>query len=157
MVRLVRAFLSFSMPRARITQIFLRSSQQVYNVTLFFLFFLSLFGLLGVQFFARLDHHCVKNDTDMSDISIKNLAIPDTYCSPPGGSGYQCPPGMKCVKLELPYNVSGFSGFENIAYAVFTVYQSASQEGWSHIMYQAMVKSEFNEGLNEIFFHLGFN
>ncbi len=137
MVRLVRVFLSFSMPRARITQIFLRSSQQIYNVTLFFLFFLSLFGLLGVQFFSRLDHHCVKNDSynEQHLPSIQHLAIPDTYCSPIESRGHQCPPKMICVEIT---NSSGYSGFDNLAHALFTVYQSASQEGWSHVMYAAM-------------------
>jgi hypothetical protein len=41
-----------------------RSSQQIYNVTLFFLFFMSLYGLLGVQFFGELKNHCVLNSTD---------------------------------------------------------------------------------------------
>jgi hypothetical protein len=41
-----------------------RSSQQIYNVTLFFLFFMSLYGLLGVQFFGELKNHCVLNNTD---------------------------------------------------------------------------------------------
>lgn len=40
-----------------------RSSQQIYNVTLFFLFFMSLYGLLGVQFFGELKNHCVINTT----------------------------------------------------------------------------------------------
>lgn len=47
--RFIRVFLKFSMPKARINQIFKRSSQQIYNVTIFFLFFMSLYGLLGVQ------------------------------------------------------------------------------------------------------------
>lgn len=41
-----------------------RSGQQIYNVTLFFLFFMSLYGLLGVQFFGELRNHCILNDTD---------------------------------------------------------------------------------------------
>lgn len=138
MVRLVRVFLSFSMPRARITQIFLRSSQQIYNVTLFFLFFMSLFGLLGVQFFSRLQHHCVLVDNytiGVYEPSIHQLAIPDTYCSPVTSHGHQCPDGMVCLEI---YNSSGYAGFDNLAHALFTVYQSASQEGWSHVMYQAM-------------------
>ena len=49
MIRCIRVFLKFSMPKARINQIFKRSSQQIYNVTIFFLFFMSLYGLLGVQ------------------------------------------------------------------------------------------------------------
>lgn len=44
---------------------FRRSSQQIYNVTLFFLFFMSLYGLLGVQFFGELKNHCVMNTTTL--------------------------------------------------------------------------------------------
>lgn len=142
MVRVVRVFLSFSMPRARITQIFLRSSQQIYNVTLFFIFFMSLFGLLGVQFFSSLNHHCVliDNFTETNQPSIHHLAIPDTYCSPEESHGHQCPQGMICVEIN---NSSGYAGFDNLAHALFTVYQSASQEGWSHVMYQAMDSLDF--------------
>lgn len=46
------------------TLIYRRSSQQIYNVTLFFLFFMSLYGLLGVQFFGELKNHCVMNNTE---------------------------------------------------------------------------------------------
>lgn len=84
MIRFLRVFLKFSMPKSRINQIFKwvssgivfpsrtnklihlilrRSSQQIYNVTLFFLFFMSLYGLLGVQFFGELKNHCVMNNT----------------------------------------------------------------------------------------------
>lgn len=50
---------SFSLPHFH-----RRSSQQIYNVTLFFLFFMSLYGLLGVQFFGELKNHCVLNTTN---------------------------------------------------------------------------------------------
>lgn len=84
-----------------------RSGQQIYNVTLFFLFFMSLYGLLGVQFFGELRNHCILNDTDpkyailtaflhsftyllnFSVITINSLTIPDTYCSMDPTSGYQ--------------------------------------------------------------------
>ena len=44
--------------------VYRRSSQQIYNVTLFFLFFMSLYGILGVQFFGALKYHCVLKGTD---------------------------------------------------------------------------------------------
>lgn len=47
-----------------LTYLIRRSSQQIYNVTIFFLFFMSLYGILGVQFFGDLKYHCVKNGTD---------------------------------------------------------------------------------------------
>jgi hypothetical protein len=42
-----------------------RSSSQIYNVTMFFLFFMSLYAILGVQFFGALTFHCVRNGTDI--------------------------------------------------------------------------------------------
>nr|XP_032529661.1 sodium leak channel non-selective protein isoform X2 [Danaus plexippus plexippus] len=138
MIRFLRVFLKFSMPKSRINQIFKRSSQQIYNVTLFFLFFMSLYSLLGVQFFGELTHHCVRNTTDPNEITINSLAIPDTFCSPEANSGYQCPPGMKCIKLNLSKYIMGFNGFEEFATSLFTVYQASSQEGWVFIMYRAI-------------------
>lgn len=138
MIRFIRVFLKFSMPKSRINQIFKRSSQQIYNVTLFFLFFMSLYGLLGVQFFGELKNHCVLNSTDPNYITVNNLAIPDTFCSVDPGSGYQCPEGMKCMKLELSRYIMGFNGFDEFATSIFTVYQAASQEGWVFIMYRAI-------------------
>ncbi|XP_043249225.1 sodium leak channel non-selective protein [Colletes gigas] len=138
MIRFLRVFLKFSMPKARINLIFKRSSQQIYNVTLFFLFFMSLYGLLGVQFFGELKNHCVLNTTDPKHITINSLAIPDTFCSTDPESGYQCPEGMTCMKLELSKYIMGFNGFDEFATSIFTVYQAASQEGWVFIMYRAI-------------------
>ncbi|EEZ98774.1 sodium leak channel NALCN [Tribolium castaneum] len=139
MIRFLRVFLKFSMPKSRINQIFKRSSQQIYNVTLFFLFFMSLYGLLGVQFFGELKNHCVLNHTDLKHITINSLAIPDTFCSLDPTSGYQCPEGMKCMKLEgLSRYIIGFNGFDEFVTSFFTVYQAASQEGWVFIMYRAI-------------------
>lgn len=99
MIRFIRVFLKFQMPKSRINQIFKRSSQQIYNVTLFFVFFMSLYGLLGVQFFGELRNHCVVVGTNSSHITINSLAIPDTYCSMDNESGYQCPEGFQCIRL----------------------------------------------------------
>lgn len=47
------------------------------------------------------------------DITINSLAIPDTFCSLDPSSGYQCPEGMKCMKLErLSRYIIGFNGFD---------------------------------------------
>ncbi|KAK7862065.1 hypothetical protein R5R35_011485 [Gryllus longicercus] len=136
MIRFIRVFLKFSMPKSRINQIFKRSSQQIYNVTLFFLFFMSLYGLLGVQFFGELKNHCVLNTT--RNFTINSLAIPDTFCSVDNNSGYQCPSGMECRKLNFSRYKMGFNGFDEFATSIFTVYQAASQEGWVFIMYRAI-------------------
>lgn len=38
---------------------FRRSSTQVQNVTVFFVFFMALYALMGIQLFGRMDYHCV--------------------------------------------------------------------------------------------------
>ncbi|XP_014674294.1 PREDICTED: sodium leak channel non-selective protein-like [Priapulus caudatus] len=136
MIRIGRMFLKFQLPANRLKTIFKRSSQQIYNVTLFFLFFMSLYGILGVQFFGALSYHCVTPETNESDVSINDLAIPDTHCSI-NGSGYQCPKGMVCMKLDLDKHQRGFNGFDEFATSFFTVYEAASQEGWVFMMYKA--------------------
>ncbi|CAB4070472.1 NALCN [Lepeophtheirus salmonis] len=139
MIRFIRVFLKFSMPKARVNQIFKRSSHQIYNVTIFFLFFMSLYGLLGVQFFGEINNHCVRNTvTQAEDVTLNDLTIPDSYCNPHDGSGHKCPKGFHCMKLSPLGKVkTGFTGFGEFATSVFTVYQAASQEGWVYIMYRA--------------------
>ncbi|ESP00279.1 hypothetical protein LOTGIDRAFT_141037, partial [Lottia gigantea] len=137
-VRVFRVFLKFELPRNRINQIFKRSSQQIYNVTIFFLFFMSLYGILGVQFFGEMQHHCVKNGTDLKNVTVWDLAVPDTYCSPDPSFGYQCKNGMVCEYLDLPKEIMGFNGFDMFTTSIFTVYQAASQEGWVFLMYRSI-------------------
>ncbi|CAH1782033.1 unnamed protein product [Owenia fusiformis] len=138
LIRVFRVFLKFSLPKTRIEQIFKRSSQQIYNVTIFFLFFMTLYAILGVQFFGDLKYHCVRKGTDPAKISVNDLMIPDTYCSPMKNSGFQCPPPMVCMALQLKPDERGYSGFNEIGTSFFTVYEAASQEGWVFIMYRAI-------------------
>lgn len=143
MIRYIRASLRFSMPKARLNQIFKRSSQQIYNVTLFFVFFWVLYGLLGVQFFGDLHSHCVRNYVDTpEEVTVNDLTIPDTYCNidadPDDPYGLTCRKGFKCMNMANRSRFDiGFTGFGEFATSVFTVYQAASQEGWVYIMYRA--------------------
>ncbi len=51
----------------------------------------------------------------ISNVKLNDLMIPDTYCSPLGPDfGYQCPPGMKCIKINLNRQDRGFNGFDEI-------------------------------------------
>ena len=42
---------------------------------------MALYSLLGVQLFAHLGKHCVKNGTDPTNVRVKDLEIPDSHCS----------------------------------------------------------------------------
>lgn len=52
-------------------------------------------------------------DTDPKNVTIEDLAIPDTMCSKEGDGGYECPPNMKCMRLHLNSHQNGFYGMFN--------------------------------------------
>ena len=104
---------------------------------MFFLFFMSLYAILGVQFFGSLTFHCVRNDTDLNNVTKSSLMIPDTYCSPTK-DGFHCPENFVCRKIVIPRNLRGYNGFDELATSFFSVYESASQEGWVFLMYRAI-------------------
>ncbi|CAK6959125.1 sodium leak channel non-selective protein isoform X1 [Scomber scombrus] len=140
MIRAFRIYFRFELPRSRITNILKRSGEQIWSVSIFLLFFLLLYGILGVQMFGTFNHHCVTNDTQKGNVTWNSLAIPDTHCSP-DGEGYQCPHGFKCMDLEelgLSRQELGYSGFNELGSSIFTVYEAASQEGWVFLMYRAI-------------------
>uniref|UniRef100_A0A3P9I8F3 Sodium leak channel NALCN n=1 Tax=Oryzias latipes TaxID=8090 RepID=A0A3P9I8F3_ORYLA len=140
MIRAFRIYFRFELPRSRITNILKRSGEQIWSVSIFLLFFLLLYGILGVQMFGTFNHHCVTNDTQKDHVTWNSLAIPDTHCSP-DGEGYQCPHGFKCMDLEelgLSRQELGYSGFNELGTSIFTVYEAASQEGWVFLMYRAI-------------------
>uniref|UniRef100_A0A915K8C1 Ion transport domain-containing protein n=1 Tax=Romanomermis culicivorax TaxID=13658 RepID=A0A915K8C1_ROMCU len=143
MVRLIRSLFRVQLPRNRISQVIKRSGQQVKNVTIFFSFFMSLYSILGVQFFGRMDYHCVRNDSDpKNEISTEftrpqRHSIPDTFCIK--NSTENCPEGMKCEKLRLNASDEGYYGmFNNFVFSIFSVYMAASQEGWVYVMYDCI-------------------
>nr|XP_022339997.1 sodium leak channel non-selective protein-like isoform X3 [Crassostrea virginica] len=138
LIRLFREKLKFQLPKQRINTIFKRSRNQIFNVTTFFLFFMSLYGILGVQFFGELRNHCVKNGTDARNVTKSDLMIPDYYCSTNPNYGYHCTSGMVCMQLQLSNVQRGFDGFDEFITSFFTVYEAASQEGWVFLMYRAI-------------------
>ncbi|TRZ18635.1 hypothetical protein HGM15179_008456, partial [Zosterops borbonicus] len=141
MIRAFRIYFRFELPRTRITNILKRSGEQIWSVSIFLLFFLLLYGILGVQMFGTFTYHCVTDDTQPGNVTWNNLAIPDTHCSRELEEGYQCPPGFKCMDLEdlgLSRQELGYSGFNEIGTSIFTVYEAASQEGWVFLMYRAI-------------------
>ncbi|XP_072180421.1 sodium leak channel NALCN-like [Diadema setosum] len=139
MIRTFRVYLKFKLPKARVKQIFKRSGQQVWSVTIFLVFFLVLYGMLGVQMFGKLSTHCIETDTESSSskfFDVNRLAIPDTHCNPDMPSERQCPGNMSCKEVNLNHSISGYNNFQHIGVSIFTVYESASLEGWVFIMYK---------------------
>lgn len=77
------------------------------------MFFMAFYAIMGVQLFGRMNYHCVLKGTDPSNVTILDLAIPDTMCSGKGGGGYECPDNMECMKLDMTAHAEGFYGMFN--------------------------------------------
>ncbi|KAI1704443.1 ion transport protein [Ditylenchus destructor] len=138
-IRLIRLMIKFKLPKNRIQQLLRRSSSQVQNVTVFFVFFMAFYAIMGIQLFGRMDYHCVVPGTNPKNVTINDLAIPDTMCSPRGGGGYECPGRMECMKVDLSAKAEGFYGmFDHFGASVFTVYLAASEEGWVYVLYDCL-------------------
>ncbi|KAH8876511.1 Sodium leak channel non-selective protein [Schistosoma japonicum] len=115
LIRVFRAVLRLQLPQARVKAIFQRSTHQMYNVTVFLLFFMSLYGFLGVQFFGdELNYHCVLKTANETHITKQDLAIPDSYCNPAKKPDEQCPSNMKCIRIASSIqDDGGYAGFES--------------------------------------------
>lgn len=48
---------------------------------------MALYAIMGVQLFGRMEYHCVLPGTDPKNVTIADLAIPDTMCSKKGQGG----------------------------------------------------------------------
>ncbi|KAI6241045.1 Sodium leak channel non-selective protein [Aphelenchoides fujianensis] len=107
----------------RIQQIIKRSSQQIQNVTIFFLFFMTLYAIMGVQLFGQFEYHCVLPGTDPHNVTIADLAIPDTMCSKQGLGGYECPPKMERVGSTCLYDcLDSFPSYMAFLYFITLIF-----------------------------------
>ncbi|XP_074048875.1 sodium leak channel NALCN-like [Macrotis lagotis] len=149
MIRAFRIYFRFELPRTRITNILKRSGEQIWSVSIFLLFFLLLYGILGVQMFGTFTYHCVTIDTQPGNVTWNNLAIPDTHCSREIEEGYQCPPGFKCMDLEdlgLSRQELGYSGFNEIGLSYWVVCTSTEdEENESQIEYDLTIVTQSGE------------
>lgn len=48
----------------------------------------------------------------VSHVTLSNLAIPDTFCSPNDDS--MCPPDLVCKDIHLTMEQRGYGSFDNI-------------------------------------------
>lgn len=79
----------------------------------------------------------IKNLFNYSYITINSLAIPDTFCSMDPNAGYQCPEGMKCMKLELSRYIMGFNGFDE--FGKFSVVFETSAVLYSAVCFAVVI------------------
>lgn len=141
LLRVMKYFMNYSL----LNQVSRRSGKQIRNVTIFLLYFMTLASLIGVQLFGEKSYYCVKNGTDVKNVTYKDLSIPEIRCGSPNSrqGGTRCPPNFVCRHLELPHFNQSTQYFENMWYSFLTVYESSTQEGWVLVMYAEMHSQNF--------------
>ncbi|XP_028403824.1 sodium leak channel non-selective protein-like [Dendronephthya gigantea] len=135
LIRVMKYFMNISL----LNQVSRRSGKQIRNVTTFLVYFMILASLIGVQLFGEESYYCVKNGTDIKNVTNKDLNLPEIRCYIDNShqSKTVCPEGFVCHSLRLD-DSKRTTYFENIWYGFLTVYESSTQEGWVLVMYAQM-------------------
>ena len=117
---------------------------------MFFIFFL--FGILGVQQFegtmyqrCRLTEDPLEDGTWPYDETINSLCrkekngetqcLSGTFCKHPLDGGLDKSVDDVINQEEINY---GLANFDNLGYAILTIFQMITLEGWTKIMYNLM-------------------
>lgn len=137
-----------------ISQSITKSARLLTNVAIFLLFFYTMFGILGVQFFRGSMNRLCANVTMTNGTANLELIMPPQGCGgwidknnqiqPPVHTGinikgYLCPKGLQCrVVSTSEIRPTGFLSYDSIFQSVFNIFVSSTEQGWTDIMYRTM-------------------
>ncbi|KAJ2939429.1 hypothetical protein O0L34_g10861 [Tuta absoluta] len=106
----------------------LKAMVPLFHIAFLVLFVIIIYAIIGLELFSGLLHTaCYSNKTGELDGD-------GTACSPEPGIGYNCEDNSFCRGPWIGIN-DGITNFDNIGYAMLTVFQCISLEGWTDIMY----------------------
>eukprot|EP00756_Hemistasia_phaeocysticola_P019247 Hpha_TRINITY_DN15647_c4_g2::TRINITY_DN15647_c4_g2_i1::g.101185::m.101185/K04838/SCN5A; voltage-gated sodium channel type V alpha len=113
----------------------LHSLPKLADVLLLFFFFILIFGVIGVQLWkGGLDDRCLPtNGTEFLDRTPIPEEDADRVCGTSDQSGYRCPWGYTCTALRNKN--MGRTSFDNILWALLTLFVAVTMEGWTDVMY----------------------
>uniref|UniRef100_A0A5S6QUK1 Voltage-dependent calcium channel type A subunit alpha-1 n=1 Tax=Trichuris muris TaxID=70415 RepID=A0A5S6QUK1_TRIMR len=101
------------------------------QIGLLVLFAIVIFAIIGLEFYSGSFHSTCYNK-DNIPVAIGNKPFPCTNKSSTGA--YHCPEGTTCLEHWVGPNY-GITSFDNIAFAMLTVFQCITMEGWTNVMY----------------------
>ncbi|XP_047037317.1 muscle calcium channel subunit alpha-1-like isoform X2 [Helicoverpa zea] len=108
----------------------LKAMVPLFHIAFLVLFVIIIYAIIGLELFSGILHEtCFKNGT--KDELIDD---PSPCNSEPGDFGYKCPENYVC-RGDWPGINYGITNFDNIGYAMLTVFQCITLEGWTDIMY----------------------
>lgn len=101
------------------------------NVFVLALFIYVVFSILAVQLWmGNMRYRCAHYDGTVEESLLCTQSS--------GGSvvGSACPEGMTCIDAANPNH--GYTSFDSVLWALLTVFQTVTLEGWADLMYKAM-------------------
>ena len=140
----------------------LRAMIPLLHVALLVLFVIIMYAIIGLELFCGVMHYrceyVTANDTDENNWHpLYDIDVP---CGSKDKGGFTCPPNptpQEYMKIECRGNWEGpFFGiinFDNIGFAMLTVFQCITMEGWTNILYAVSVNiSKIHAKINFFFF-----
>uniref|UniRef100_A0AC34F530 EF-hand domain-containing protein n=1 Tax=Panagrolaimus sp. ES5 TaxID=591445 RepID=A0AC34F530_9BILA len=103
------------------------------QIGLLVLFAIVIFAIIGLEFYSGIFHSACYN----ADGEIENLSERPFPCSNKSSAtgAYNCDvPGTVCLNQWIGPNF-GITSFDNIAFAMITVFQCITMEGWTSVMF----------------------
>ena len=98
------------------------------QIALLVMFAILIFAIIGLEFYNGIFHHtCMTNDTKEIPPEISQ----PTPCNPSVGCSDH---NLKCQPYWIGPNF-GITSFDNIGFAMLTVFQCITMEGWTNVMY----------------------
>ncbi|MBN3281562.1 CAC1E protein, partial [Polyodon spathula] len=102
------------------------------QIGLLLFFAILMFAIIGLEFYSgKLHRTCGlrANLTDLKDFEALDESELDFPCRDKG-----CPENYECNKPWIGPN-NGITQFDNILFALLTVFQCITMEGWSTVLY----------------------
>ncbi|CDW52786.1 voltage dependent calcium channel type A subunit [Trichuris trichiura] len=101
------------------------------QIGLLVLFAIVIFAIIGLEFYSGSFHSTCYNKNN-EPVAVGNKPFPCTNKTSTGA--YHCPEGTTCLEHWVGPNY-GITSFDNIAFAMLTVFQCITMEGWTNVMY----------------------
>uniref|UniRef100_A0A670HXQ1 Voltage-dependent L-type calcium channel subunit alpha n=1 Tax=Podarcis muralis TaxID=64176 RepID=A0A670HXQ1_PODMU len=99
------------------------------HIALLVLFVIIIYAIIGLELFiGKMHKSCFFDDSDI-------LAEEDPAPCAFSGSGRQCPMNGTECKGGWPGPNGGITNFDNFGYAMLTVFQCITMEGWTDVLY----------------------
>ncbi|KAM7115268.1 voltage-dependent L-type calcium channel subunit alpha-1C isoform 13-T13 [Molossus nigricans] len=101
------------------------------HIALLVLFVIIIYAIIGLELFMGKMHKTCYNQEGIADVPAEDDPSP---CALETGHGRQCQNGTVC-KTGWDGPRHGITNFDNFAFAMLTVFQCITMEGWTDVLY----------------------